>query len=60
MFGEPVATEDHDAAVAADRALAPDEQSWLKAKIDADTTLDPLEKALLAFVAEESGTRIAV
>lgn len=58
LFGAPAKTEDHDAAVALDRAIAPDELSWLKEKVQADTTLDPLEKALLAFVAEESGSAL--
>jgi hypothetical protein len=47
---------DHDAAVAQDRAIAADEAAWLKAEIDADGSLDPLEQALLHFVAEESGS----
>lgn len=49
------ATPDHDAAVAADRAITDDEAAWLKTQIDADGTLDDLEKALLNFIAEESG-----
>ena len=53
---EPVV--DHDAAVAADRAISPSEAAWLKQRIDADTTLDPLEKSLLAFIAEESGQQL--
>lgn len=56
LFGSKPAKPDHDAAVAADRAIAPDEAAWLKAQVDADGTLDDLEKALLAFVAEESGS----
>ena len=44
--------------IAADRAIDSDEESWLKAEINADATLDPLEEALLAFIAEESGTVI--
>lgn len=55
LFGSKPAKPDHDAAVAADRAIAPGEAAWLKAQVDADGTLDDLEKALLAFVAEESG-----
>jgi len=47
---------DEDAAIAADRAIDSDEAAWLKAEINADAKLDPLEEALLAFVAEESGT----
>ena len=60
LFGAPAKIEDHDAAVAFDRAIAPDEQSWLKEKVEADTKLDPLEKALLAFVAEESGSTLTL
>ena len=55
LFGTKAPAIDHDAAVAADQAITPDERSWLTARIDADATLDPLEKALLAFVAAESG-----
>jgi len=51
-------TVDEDAAIAADQAIDSSEASWLKAEINADATLDPLEEALLAFVAEESGTVI--
>ena len=60
LFGSPATAEDHDAAVALDRTIAPDEQAWLKERVDADVTLDPLEKALLAFVAEESGATLAL
>jgi len=55
LFGSKAPQPDHDAAVAADRAIAPDEAAWLKAQIDADGTFDDLERALLAFVVEESG-----
>jgi hypothetical protein len=58
LFGAKAARVDHDASVAADRAIAPDEAAWLKAQIDADGSLDPLEKALLAFVADESGESV--
>ena len=54
-FGTTAAQPDHAAAVAADRAIAPDEAAWLKAHVDADGTLDDLEQALLAFIAAESG-----
>lgn len=41
---------------AADAAhLEPVEELWLRDHIDADEELDPLEKALLAFIAEETG-----
>ncbi len=35
--------------------LEPAEELWLRDHIDADEELDPLEKALLAFIAEETG-----
>ena len=57
VFGKHEAI-DEDAAIAADRAIDASEESWLKTEINADATLDPLEEALLAFVAEESGTTI--
>lgn len=47
-------TVDRDAAVAADRAIDPAENAWLNAEIDADNQRDPLEEALLAFIADES------
>jgi hypothetical protein len=47
---------DHDAAAAAANAVTPDEERWLKAHVDADGARDPLEEALLAFVAAESGS----
>jgi hypothetical protein len=48
----------HDAEVAADRAITSDEASWLKARLDADGSLDELEKALIDFIEEESGQRL--
>lgn len=56
QLGSRAEKSDHDAAVAADRAITPDEAAWLKAQIDADGALDDFEKALLHFVAEESGS----
>ncbi|MES2057612.1 MAG: hypothetical protein V4564_16880 [Pseudomonadota bacterium] len=53
IFGEKPQVVDHDAAVAADRAIIADEQAWLTSRINADQGLDPLEKALLAFIAAE-------
>ena len=35
--------------------LTPEESSWLTDMLEADEELDPLEKALLAWVAEETG-----
>ena len=53
-FGQSAPRPDHDAAVAAAAAVTPAEQQWLRAHVDADAARDPLEEALLAFVAEES------
>ncbi len=50
---------DRDAAIAADRAIDSEERAWLRARIEADTTLDLLEKALLTFLSEESGSPIS-
>lgn len=44
---------DHDVAAAAARAVTGLESAWLQGRIDADATLDPLEQALLDFIAEE-------
>jgi hypothetical protein len=44
---------DHEAAADAAQAVTPMESAWLQAKVDADTVLDPLEQALLDFIAEE-------
>lgn len=49
-------TPDHDAAVARDRAIAPAERDWLVRALDADATRDPLEQALLDFIAAETRT----
>ncbi len=38
--------------------MDPAEELWLRDKIDADEELDPLEKALLAFIAEETGEEL--
>lgn len=35
--------------------LSPDESAWLTDLLDADEELDPMEKALLAWIAEETG-----
>lgn len=48
---------DHDAEVEVARAITPDERAWLKARINEDGSLDPIEKALLSFVADETGTQ---
>jgi hypothetical protein len=54
LAGDP-ARPDHDAAVAAERAITPAENDWVEAHVEADGVRDPYEEALLAFVAEESG-----
>ena len=48
-----VTAAEHDAAVNADKKITEVEDAWLQAKIEADGSLDPLEKALLRFIAEE-------
>lgn len=53
-FAAEAPVPDHDAAVAAEAAITPDEQAWLTRHIDADGRQDPLEEALLAFVAAEA------
>ena len=50
---ELAAPPDYDAAVAADNAVTPVENSWLQSEIDADKQHDPLEEALLAFISDE-------
>lgn len=49
------ADEDDEAA-----RIDPDEGLWLHDQIDADEELDPLEKALLAFIAGETGEELVV
>jgi hypothetical protein len=49
------APDNSDAAIAADLALTTDEANWLKAQIVADGHMDDIEKALLAFIIDESG-----
>lgn len=47
---------DHrDAAIAASHAMTTDEANWLKTQIVADGQIDSMEKALLAFIIDESG-----
>jgi hypothetical protein len=52
---KPVARRDHDAEVEAARAVTTGEAGWLKARVHGDGEVDPLEQALLDFIAEESG-----
>ncbi len=44
-----------NAEVEAAVAITDEESSWLHAQLEADDQLDPYEKALLAFIAEETG-----
>lgn len=46
---------DHIEQVEKFRTVDQTEQQWLNERINADQTTDPLEKALLEFLAEESG-----
>ena len=55
LFDRGEAATDHHAAVAAANEVTPDENAWLRARVDADGALDEYEEALLAFVAEERG-----
>ena len=47
------APEPLEAAVERARTIDPEERAWLRAQIDADGVLDPAEKALLDFLAQE-------
>ncbi|MGY4398339.1 hypothetical protein ACVWZA_003545 [Sphingomonas sp. UYAg733] len=53
VFGRKGLVQDHDVAVAADRAIAHDERSWLTSRLESDHALDPLEQALLEFINSE-------
>jgi len=44
---------DREAAVARDAEVTPEEAEWLRALLDADGARDPLEQALLDFLAED-------
>lgn len=52
-FGRKGAAGDHDAGAAAARKVSENENAWLQAQIEGDRQFDPLEKALLRFIAEE-------
>ena len=43
----------HDAGVAADAVVTASEAAWLKQLLDGDGARDPLEQALLDFLAED-------
>jgi hypothetical protein len=47
----------HDRAVARDAEVTPEESAWLKQLLDADGARDPLEQALLDFLASD-GVRL--
>lgn len=49
------AQPDHDALQAEARAINPAEAAWLKERLAAQPGHDPLEVALLSFIADESG-----
>jgi hypothetical protein len=51
--GEEARGESHDAAVARDAAVTSEETEWLKRLFENDGARDPLEKALLGFLAED-------
>ncbi|QJB70035.1 hypothetical protein [Parasphingorhabdus halotolerans] len=55
IFGDGAQAKNHVAAVEEARAIDTDEQKWLRERIEADQTTDLLEKALLEFIAEETG-----
>jgi hypothetical protein len=52
---EPTASEpvNHDAAVADAARIAGDEAAWLKRQIVADSQIDAMEQAVLAFIVDE-------
>jgi hypothetical protein len=55
LFGEDQSkkTADHDRAVSADAQVTPGEANWLKRFFEADGARDPMEQALLDFLAED-------
>lgn len=54
-FGRKDATDSRGAEAAAARKVSENENAWLQAQIEADRQFDPLEKALLRFIADEEG-----
>lgn len=54
LLGDEPEDESED-EVAAAAEFTSQEQGWLRDRLDADEDLDELEKALLAFIAEETG-----
>lgn len=61
-FGSLLSLTPHAADIGEDgevvAELNPAEELWLRDHLDADEELDPLEKALLAFIAEETGEEL--
>lgn len=53
VFGRKQPAPDPFAEAARAAEVTGEEQMWLQGKLDADDRLDPLEQALLAFLAEE-------
>ncbi|MEI6640787.1 MAG: hypothetical protein WCL10_02045 [Novosphingobium sp.] len=53
LGGSQTPTRDFAAEASAEAAVTGAEHSWLQSRIDADGHSDPLEEALLAFLAEE-------
>ena len=58
-FGKKQTSPSREDKVAEDRKIDAGENEWLAARIDADHETDELEKALLKFIAEESGTNLS-
>lgn len=52
-FGKKAPEVDHAGAAAAAQAVTAGESAWLSERTDGDGRIDPLEEALLAFIAEE-------
>lgn len=52
-FGRKGAGRDIDGEVADDRRMTEMENAWLQQQVEANHQLDPLDKALLRFIAEE-------
>lgn len=52
VFGRKGAARDHAAEVREARAIDAGEDAWLSAHIEADGQVDPLERALLTFIAK--------
>jgi hypothetical protein len=55
LGGGEQAETDWDEEVASAAQLTPEEADWLRDKLDADEELDDYEKALIAFIDEETG-----